>query len=421
MKTKGTSSSSAGYFFYKGLALTSIDVIKTGDTSWGGNPLVHFDGTIKGRADDKDATFLKNIKEVKDATGKKVLEAEKLTVAQAKAIINQASSDGKGKPLFCIHGFNVQPRTHLKKVKAATVDKFNKGKFMPIPVMWPSEGGATNYWGDRKTTPGAGNGLKSLKKALDSFPSKSLLAHSMGNRVLRYAADAKFKFDNIFMVAADVRHDIFHKDYINSGDAMAKAIINQASSDGTGKPLFCIHGFSVQPRGHLKAIKEATVNRFNQGKFMPIPVMWPSGGGVKYLGDRKTTPGAGNGLKSLKKALDSFPSKSLLAHSMGNRVLRHAADSKLKFDNIFMVAADVRHDIFHKDYINSGDANDENRTELQGKKICSMLSSGSNGKPKGKVYVLYNGADYALTGSRFIKLKLKSRLGAIGAHCRRNW
>jgi len=282
MKTKGTSSSSAGYF-YKGLALTSIDVIKTGDTSWGGNPLVHFDGTIKGRADDKDATFLKNIKEVKDATGKKVLEAEKLTVAQAKAIINQASSDG------------------------------------------------------------------------------------------------------------------------------------------TGKPLFCIHGFSVQPRGHLKAIKEATVNRFNQGKFMPIPVMWPSGGGVKYLGDRKTTPGAGNGLKSLKKALDSFPSKSLLAHSMGNRVLRHAADSKLKFDNIFMVAADVRHDIFHKDYINSGDANDENRTELQGKKICSMLSSGSNGKPKGKVYVLYNGADYALTGSRFIKLKLTSRLGAIGAHSRRNW
>ena len=51
-----------------------------------------------------------------------------------------------------------------------------------------------------------------------------------------------------------------------------------------------------------------------------------------------------------------------------------------------------------------------------------MLVSGSNGKPKGKVYVLYNGADYALTGSRFIKLKLKSRLGAIGAHYRRrNW
>ena len=218
MKTKSTSSitlaifflqvwsvASAGYF-YKGLALTSIDVIKTGDTSEGGNPLVHFDGSIKGRADNDDATFLKNIKEVKDATGKKVLEAEKLTVAQAKAIINQASSDGKGKPLFCIHGFTVQPRSHLKAINEATVDGFNQGKFMPIPVMWPSGGKASriisSYLGDRKTSPGAGNGFKSLKKALDSFPSKSLLAHSMGNRVLRHAADSKFKFDNIFMVAA---------------------------------------------------------------------------------------------------------------------------------------------------------------------------------------------------------------------------
>jgi len=296
MKTKGTSSftlaifllqvwsvASAGYF-YKGLALTSYDVIKTGDTSEEGNPLVHFDGTIKGKADDKDATFLKNIKEVKDATGKKVLEAEKLTVAQAKAIINQASSDGEGKPLFCIHGFSVQPRGHLKKIKEASVDLFNQGKFMPIPVMWASEGGL-------------------------AFPAN-------------------------------------------------------------------------------------------------------------YFDDRKTSPGAGNGFKSLKEALDSFPSKSLLAHSMGNRVLSYAADSKFKFDNIFMVAADVRHDIFRKDYINSGDANDDNRTELHGKKICSMLTSGSNGKPKGKVYVLVNGADHALTGSALYK---KSRLGVIGAHYRRNW
>lgn len=214
MNAKGTSSfklaifllqiwsvASAGYF-YKGLALTSIDVIKTGQESEEGNPLVHFDGSIKGQANDQDATFLKNIKEVRDATGKKTLEAEKLTVAQAKDIINEASSDGEGKPLFCMHGFNVQPRDHLKDIKKVTADRFNKGKFMPIPVMWPSIGGRTNYWGDRRTTPGAGNGLKSLKKALDSFPSKSLLAHSMGNRVLRYAADAKFKFDNIFMVAA---------------------------------------------------------------------------------------------------------------------------------------------------------------------------------------------------------------------------
>jgi len=288
MNAKGTSSfklaifllqiwsvASAGYF-YEGLALTSIDVIQTGQKSEEGNPLVHFDGSIKGQANDQDATFLKNIKEVRDATGKKTLEAEKLTVAQAKAIINEASSDGEGKPLFCMHGFNVQPRGHLKTIKWATVDRFNKGKFMLIPVMWPSAGGVTNYFDDFKTTPGAGNGLKSLKKALDSFPSKSLLAHSMGNRVLSYAADAKFKFDNIFMVAADIRYDLFHKDYINSG-------------------------------------------------------------------------------------------------------------------------------------------------QRQGMKICSMLTRGVSGKPKGKVYVLVNGADYALIGSGWVPTEFVSRLGAIGAHYKRSW
>lgn len=209
----------ASGYFYKGLALTSIDVVETGRTSEGEekNPLVQFDGTIAGKADDKDSTFIKNIKEVKNKDGNKVLEAEKLTVKQAKKIINEGCEDRHGKPLFCLHGFNVQPSGHLKTVKNAQ-DLFNKGKFMLVPVMWPSEGGVKNYGNDRETTPGAGNGLKSLKDKIDCFPSKSLLAHSMGNRVLRYAADAKFKFDNIFMVAADVQHDIFNEDYINSGN-----------------------------------------------------------------------------------------------------------------------------------------------------------------------------------------------------------
>ncbi len=187
----------ASPYLYKGLAVTSIDVIDTGKVSEEGNPIVTFDGSIQGSASDQDAVFLKHIKD-----NGKTLEAEKLTVKQAKDIINGASADKKGKPLFCIHGFNVQPRSHLKTIKDVSVTQFNEGKFMPVPVMWPSKGGANNYLGDRVTSPGAGNGLKSLKKALDSFPQKSLLAHSMGNRVLRYAADAKFKFDNIFMVAA---------------------------------------------------------------------------------------------------------------------------------------------------------------------------------------------------------------------------
>ena len=74
---------------------------------------------------------------------------------------------------------------------------------MPLPIIWPSKGGVINYQGDRGSSAlRAGQAFKTLKRGVDSFPSKSLLYHSMGNWVLRHAADAKFCFDIIFMVAA---------------------------------------------------------------------------------------------------------------------------------------------------------------------------------------------------------------------------
>ena len=196
-------------YLYKGLALTSIDVKnvineENGElvTSEGEekNPIVTFDARLQeGNVNDKDACFIKNIKDL----GGNILQAEKLTVQQAKNIIIKASADGSGKPLFCIHGYNTSPRYWLESMKDSQKkdgDGFNEGKFMPVPVIWPTVG--SDYEKDQAFAEGAGNGLKSLKNMIDAFPEKSLLAHSMGNRVLKFAADAKFKFDNIFMVAA---------------------------------------------------------------------------------------------------------------------------------------------------------------------------------------------------------------------------
>ena len=165
---------------------------------------VTFSGSIAGKANDATATFLENVRQINDTDedGKRLFEAETLTVKEAKAIIsNGDSEEGEGKPLFCVHGFSTQPGTHLKRLNDAA-KKFNKGKFMLVPVIWPSAGGPENYGSDRLTAPGAGNAFKTLKKGIDSFPRKSLLCHSMGNFVLRHAADETFKFDNIFMAAA---------------------------------------------------------------------------------------------------------------------------------------------------------------------------------------------------------------------------
>jgi hypothetical protein len=188
-----------GRITYDGLVLTSIDVKPVDGTE----RTVTFSGSIAGKANDATATFLENVRQINDTDedGKRLFEAETLTVKEAKAIIsNGDSEEGEGKPLFCVHGFSTQPGTHLKRLNDAA-KKFNKGKFMLVPVIWPTSD--ANYWSVADTNaPGAGKAFKTLKRGIDSFPRKSLLCHSMGNIVLRHAADENFKFDNIFMAAA---------------------------------------------------------------------------------------------------------------------------------------------------------------------------------------------------------------------------
>jgi esterase/lipase superfamily enzyme len=189
---------------YPGIVMTSIDVKYIDENS---NPKrVEFSGRIKGNEEDTDAIILKNIVQVRMEGNSPIFQADEVSVRELKASIK--------KPLLCIHGFNVQPEDHLATCKEA------RGKFKNfdlLPVIWPSTGGLTQYFGDRGASKGAGVAFtKDLEKYAGMFPRKSLLAHSMGNRVLRFSANEKFKFDNIFMVAADVNNKMFDEDYINT-------------------------------------------------------------------------------------------------------------------------------------------------------------------------------------------------------------
>mmetsp|Transcript_9919 Transcript_9919/g.13966 ORF Transcript_9919/g.13966 Transcript_9919/m.13966 type:complete len:344 (+) Transcript_9919:64-1095(+) len=208
---------------YDDLVLTSIDVIDIGKGK------VEFSGKIRGEKDDTNAVFLRNVKRVRMEgivgfrrpifqadlvplpEAQKAIRSVHKTEGLARQVLSASLTDGK--PLFCVHGFNVQPETHLKQCKEIK-GKFTKFKL--IPVIWPSRGGLQNYFLDRTDgSVGAGRAFKGLAK-LDKFlPKKALMAHSMGNRVLRYAADPSLKFDNIFMVAADVNGEMFHEEYIN--------------------------------------------------------------------------------------------------------------------------------------------------------------------------------------------------------------
>jgi len=266
-----------GRITYDGLALTSIDVIPS-PTKEG---YVRFSGGKLGKANDDTATFLTDIKQIndKDEGGERLFEAKKLTVSEAKAIINNASADGEGKPLFCVHGFNVQPGTHLKNFKDSVNGKFNQGKFMPVPVIWPSKGGLNNYWGDRdNSAPGAGQAFKTLKRGVDSFPSKSLLCHSMGNFVLRHAADANFRFDNIFMCAADVRHDLFKKKFIGGN--------NRRREDG----LKICRMLTNKNKGKVHIVYNAWDGALNAGSW--VPTTWVVRIGTVGFNKRRNWRGA---------------------------------------------------------------------------------------------------------------------------------
>ena len=192
---------------YPGIVLTSMDVKYIDEES---NPKrVEFSGRIKQKEGDTDTAILKNVVEVRKEGNfwnrVPIFQADEVSVSELKASVK--------KPLLCIHGFDVQPGSHLARCREVR-EKFKN--FDLLPVIWPSDGGLPRYWGDRENSKNAGEAFQSLLKFAGMFPRKSLLAHSMGNRVLRFAANGNFKFDNIFMAAADVNNKMFDKDYIDS-------------------------------------------------------------------------------------------------------------------------------------------------------------------------------------------------------------
>lgn len=179
-------------------------------------------------------------------------------------------------------------------------------------------------------------------------------------------------------------------------------------------PLFCMHGFLSPVAAYLWMCNDAVKTKELKHHSL-IPVLWPSlpesPGGINLLESYNEVQdegavGAAKAFANLSTVLNQFPSKSVMTHSMGNRVLRLAAQNMadagkgFAFDNIFMVGADVDNDIF--------DAGNDN-----GSNIRSMLTKDVDGKPKGKVYVIHNSSDLALLASSKFKGN-KKRLGLDG-------
>lgn len=140
--------------------------------------------------------------------------------------------DGEYKQMiFYIHGFNNQPEDALYQgaVLQKLYDMYKPKECLVIPIIWPCHnkvGVLRDYWDDQKSADMSGFAIgraislfvqwqqQNKTENVPCFKYMNILAHSMGNRVLKEAMyhwghyDSFKKvpmiFRNIFMVAADV-------------------------------------------------------------------------------------------------------------------------------------------------------------------------------------------------------------------------
>lgn len=197
---------------YKGLVLSAYPTEQVGVE----NGQVSFTSeapSVTSQEIAADAVFLKDVKEVpgSNVVGDKVTyTATRVSSGgeDMQKIMDEIEKSGK-QPLFSIHGFQGTPDVWMNLTELANEGTFQDSKYVLIPVVWPGAN-SFNYFQSRSDAEKAAEAFKNaLLKINDIFPRKSLLAVSMGNWVLKYLADEKLTFDNVFMSAPDVEQNIF--------------------------------------------------------------------------------------------------------------------------------------------------------------------------------------------------------------------
>lgn len=199
----------------------------------------------------------------------------------------------------------------------------------------------------------------------------------------------------------------------------------KSQSDVVHDVLIYIHGFNVDFEEALEAAAEMQERYALQpchGKKRELLIFafsWPShGNALRYINDRRRAEVSGTAVaRTIVKAVNFIRSINqkdrcerkihLLAHSMGNYVLRHALQSILNGDLPEIAEAIPRHlpRMFDEVILAAADEDDD-AFELESKlKRLPELAT--------RVSVYFNRGDRALTGSDIVKMN-PDRLGTDG-------
>jgi esterase/lipase superfamily enzyme len=158
----------------------------------------------------------------------------------SKELLAQVKNSKYRQVLIYIHGFSNLPEDVFKNVEEFQMlcDRKKAGEVLTIPIIWPCDndlGLVKDYWDDQKAADQSAFALsRMLQKFMEWRNSPAynpeddpclkrinVLAHSMGNRVLRQTLSNWQKYDqpsglpllfrSTFLVAADILNESLHK------------------------------------------------------------------------------------------------------------------------------------------------------------------------------------------------------------------
>ena len=207
--------------------------------------------------------------------------------------------------------------------------------------------------------------------------------------------------------------------------------------------LYNIHGVSVDPAGSFDGGWNFPQDYSDTG-YLVIPISWWnlwSGGllsnAMYDINRNQYAPPAGLQLAAQFDVFRSSVPTSLMVHSMGNWVTRNMAQNienpELVFDNLWMVAADARMDMFGTDFNPAAPRDTEAKKSTEAAAVYldipqrELVENGGYAITKiaRHVHVLWNGGDMALSiregfqlGSNFGNIehpdRIRKALGKYG-------
>lgn len=189
-------------------------------------------------------------------------EGGKHTEIGSEALLQRVRTSGCSQILLYLHGFNNLPDVVLERAAQlqAYCDAAKANEVLVLPLIWPCDndrGVVKDYWDDQKSADHSGayfaralqkfvdwrNDPKNELEAKPCLMRINLLAHSMGNRVLRQTLAEWERNDlpsgvpllmrNTFMIAADVVNETVHEDQPGAliSHASRNVVVYYASDD----------------------------------------------------------------------------------------------------------------------------------------------------------------------------------------------